>query len=66
MIITPAEWKRRKMVSAARVILTEAMGKVCDEVGELYYSEWLSLFNEQQQRLISDLLRDDWKGAKKK
>ena len=54
------------MVSAARVILTEAMGKVCDEVGELYYSEWLSLFNEQQQRLISDLLRDDWKGAKKK
>lgn len=62
MRITEEEFKRRKMVADAKVIMTEAMGTANEQTGGLYYSEWLSILNEMQARMIIDLLRDDWRG----
>jgi hypothetical protein len=38
------------------------MGTANEQTGGLYYSEWLSILNEMQARMIIDLLRDDWRG----
>ena len=62
MKISQDEMLRRQKVSHAKMVMTEAMGRVNEELGELYYSEWLSVLQEMQTRLISDLLMDDWRG----
>lgn len=54
--ITEHELERRQMIARAKTIMTEAM----EDAPELYYSEWLHVFQEMQNRLISDMLRDDW------
>lgn len=60
--ISADEMKRRQMVAQAKSTLTDAMGRVTEEVGELYYSEWLRVLGQIQASLVDDLLRDDWRG----
>lgn len=63
--ITPQEMKRRQMVAEAKLKMTEAMGQVTEEIGELYYSEWLLILHELAGRLIGRMVEDDRKEAGK-
>lgn len=49
------------MKATASMKLTGAMLAITEEVGELYYSEWLAILADEQRRIIGLMLVEDWR-----
>lgn len=59
---TPNIIRRQKMARAAEIMAT-AMANSEFVVGDLYYSEWLKILQDMQNRIIADMVTDDHKRA---